>query len=57
MDREFIEDNFNLYGLRTMVHHYNEALDVILDVQAMEDIPSERQVIKLKPPKYYTARV
>ena len=44
VDREFIEDNFNLYGLRGMVHHYNEALDVILDIQSMDDIPSDRQV-------------
>ena len=28
VDREFVEDNFNLYGLRALVPHYNEALDV-----------------------------
>lgn len=45
VDREFIEDNFNLYGLRALVPHYNEALDMILDIERMEDpISDDRQV-------------
>ena len=47
VDREFIEDSFNLYGLRALVPHYNEALDMILDVERMDEAPSEeRQVSK-----------
>ena len=37
VDREFVEDNFNLYGLRALVPHYNEALDMILDIERMEE--------------------
>jgi hypothetical protein len=45
VDREFVEDNFNLYGLRALVPHYNEALDMILDIERMEETPSDdRQV-------------
>ncbi len=45
VDREFIEDNFNLYGLRAMVPHYNEALDMILDIERMDEAFSDdRQV-------------
>ena len=40
-----MEDNFNLYGLRALVPHYNEALDMILDIERMEETPSDdRQV-------------
>jgi hypothetical protein len=46
VDREFIEDNFNLYGLRALVPHYNEALDMILDIERMDEAFSDdRQVI------------
>ena len=31
IDRPFIEDNFNLFGLRCSVEDYNECLDIILD--------------------------
>ncbi|KAI9009037.1 casein kinase II, regulatory subunit [Hyaloraphidium curvatum] len=34
---DFIEDDFNLCGLNTLVPHYNECLDMILDI---EDSPS-----------------
>lgn len=45
VDREFIEDNFNLYGLRALVPHYNEALDMILDIERMDEAFSDdRQV-------------
>jgi casein kinase II subunit beta len=48
VDREFIEDNFNLYGLRAMVPHYNEALDMILDIERMDEaISDDRQVCSL----------
>ena len=45
MDREFIEDSFNLYGLRALVPHYNEALDMILDVERMDEAPSEERQV------------
>jgi casein kinase II subunit beta len=47
VDREFIEDNFNLYGLRALVPHYNEALDVILDIERMGDAPNEEKKVSL----------
>ena len=51
VDREFIEDNFNLYGLRALVPHYNEALDMILDIERMDEAFSDdRQVPVLLPP-------
>ena len=31
VERGFIEDGFNLYGLRQYVTNFNECLDVILD--------------------------
>lgn len=31
MDKRFIEDNFNLFGLREMVNHFKTCLDIILD--------------------------
>ncbi|EKF27803.1 dispersed gene family protein 1 (DGF-1), putative, partial [Trypanosoma cruzi marinkellei] len=34
VDRNFIDDEFNLTGLSTMVYFYNEALDLILDLKA-----------------------
>ncbi|EMH73557.1 casein kinase II regulatory subunit family protein [Entamoeba histolytica HM-1:IMSS-B] len=29
VDQSFIEDEFNLYGLRAFIEHYEEALDII----------------------------
>jgi hypothetical protein len=31
VDRGYIEDSFNLYGLGSYVHQFKESLDVILD--------------------------
>jgi hypothetical protein len=47
VDREFIEDSFNLYGLRALVPHYNEALDMILDVERMDEAPSEERQVRI----------
>lgn len=33
MDEAFIEDEFNLTGLNTVVPYYHEALDAILDME------------------------
>ncbi|KAG4302420.1 hypothetical protein PCK1_001256 [Pneumocystis canis] len=37
VSEEFIEDNFNLTGLSTLVPFYKEALDMILDVDSEEN--------------------
>jgi hypothetical protein len=31
VDRSFIEDSFNLYGLKNMVNHYQSCMDLLLD--------------------------
>ena len=31
VDRSFIEDSFNLYGLKNMVNHYQACMDLLLD--------------------------
>lgn len=44
VDRSYIEDNFNMYGLRTIVPQYPSALDIILDesdAMDMEDNAKE----------------
>ena len=46
VDREFIEDSFNLYGLRALVPHYNEALDMILDIERMDEAPNEERQVR-----------
>jgi hypothetical protein len=46
VDREFVEDSFNLYGLRALVPHYNEALDMIIDVERMDEATSEERQVK-----------
>ncbi|KAJ3335676.1 casein kinase 2 regulatory subunit [Gonapodya sp. JEL0774] len=33
---DFIEDDFNLCGLNAIVPHYNEALDMVLDLEVEE---------------------
>ncbi|PVU96979.1 hypothetical protein BB559_002167 [Furculomyces boomerangus] len=37
VEEEFIDDDFNLTGLSQMVNYYNEALDIILDIDNEED--------------------
>mmetsp|Transcript_27146 Transcript_27146/g.64757 ORF Transcript_27146/g.64757 Transcript_27146/m.64757 type:complete len:209 (-) Transcript_27146:83-709(-) len=53
VDREFVEDNFNLYGLRQLVPHYNEALDMILDIERMEETPSDDRQAKIESSAEY----
>ena len=36
VDEDFIADNFNMYGLKTLVPHYQQALSEILDQDWME---------------------
>ncbi len=40
VDRRYIEDNFNLYGLREIVPNFRLCLDIILD-RADQDLESE----------------
>jgi len=41
VDRGYIEDGFNLYGLRQLVSNFTECLDVILDRTGPEDSDEE----------------
>jgi casein kinase II subunit beta len=43
VEREFVEDHFNLYGLKNQVPYYNHALDLILDVERMGTLASEHE--------------
>jgi casein kinase II subunit beta len=43
VDDEYIEDDFNLTGLNTMVPYYDYALDVILDIDISQENLSEEQ--------------
>lgn len=46
VDEEFIQDDFNLTGLNTMVPYYEYALDMILDVDVpLESLTDEQQEI------------
>jgi casein kinase II subunit beta len=48
VEREFVEDHFNLYGLKNQVPYYNHALDLILDVERMDMVLSEEQQEKVE---------
>ena len=37
VDIDYIKDSFNLYGLKKLFSHYNEALQMILDPESPED--------------------
>ena len=41
VDRNYIEDNFNLYGLRTVIPHFRTCLNIILDVADSHTIDHE----------------
>jgi casein kinase II subunit beta len=41
VERGFIEDSFNLFGLKQFVNDYSKALDIILDRLRTHEIESE----------------
>ena len=41
VDRSYIEDNFNLYGLRAVIPHFRTCLNIILDVADSHTIDHE----------------
>lgn len=43
VDYDYIKDSFNLYGLKKLFSHYNEALNMILDPDSPEDEDLEDQ--------------
>ncbi len=43
VDRRYIEDNFNLYGLRQYVPNYSDCLDIILDHKAYNELNIDPQ--------------
>lgn len=43
VDEEFIQDEFNLYGLSSEVACYDRALDMILDAETTEDLSAEQE--------------
>jgi len=37
VDEDYIRDNFNLYGLKAKVNHYNDAMDMILSQESPDE--------------------
>ena len=37
VDKDYIQDQFNLYGLKRLFNNYNEALNMILDPESPEE--------------------
>ena len=47
VDEEFIEDDFNLTGLSSLVEHYNEALNILLNLDDISDFEDEDIMVRL----------
>jgi hypothetical protein len=43
VEEEYIQDEFNLYGLSSQVEYYEHALDMILDVDSGEGLTPEQE--------------
>ena len=53
MDEDYIEDDFNLSGLSSMVPYYEYALDMILDNEPPQDMMlTEAQQVRLRAARW-----
>jgi len=46
VDKRFIDDNFNLFGLREMIAEYKVCMDIILDRADMDDYTASRNLYR-----------
>ena len=49
MSEDFIEDDFNLTGLNTMVPFWKEAMEMVLDIEAGPHIMTRSAALLMTP--------